>query len=61
MASRDKAHINVVLIGHGDSGKTTIVNHLINKGKSEKGKAKTEKERTITINLSFKKFETEKH
>ena len=78
-------HVNLVVIGHVDSGKSTSTGHLIYKcggidkrtiEKSEKeanemGKAsfkyawvldklKAERERGITIDISFWKFESEK-
>jgi Translation elongation factor EF-1alpha (GTPase) len=83
---KDKAHINLVVIGHADSGKSTTTGHLIYKcggidkrelEKIEKeaaalgkqsfiyafimDKLKSERERGITIDCSFFKFESNRY
>jgi len=82
----EKPHMNLVVIGHVDHGKSTTVGRLlfesgaideqtISKYKqeaAEKGKAgfefayvmdtvKEERERGVTIDLTYKKFETDKY
>ena len=86
MGLKDKNHINLVVIGHVDSGKSTTTGHLIykcggidkrimeklEKEAQEMGKGsfkyawvldnlKSERERGITIDISFWKFETKKN
>merc|ERR1711962_1317997 len=71
---KDKFHINIVVIGHVDSGKSTTTGHLIYKcggiGKRviEKfkyawvlDKLKAERERGITIDIALWKFQTENY
>ena len=82
----EKAHINLVFIGHVDHGKSTTVGRLmfesgalpeqelrkLQEEAKEKGKVgfefayvmdrvKEERERGLTIDLSYQKFETNKH
>jgi elongation factor 1-alpha len=82
----DKPHINLVVIGHVDHGKSTTVGRLLfeagavdeqtlaklKQEAAEKGKAgfefayvmdtiKEERERGVTIDLTYKKFETNKY
>ena len=86
MSRPKKEHLNLVVIGHVDHGKSTLVGHMLLKlgaidektakeveeaakkaGKeSEKyawflDKLKEERERGLTISLSFMKFETPKY
>jgi elongation factor 1-alpha len=81
-----KPHLNLVIIGHVDHGKSTLVGHMLyrlgyidpkkmkeieemakSKGKESfkfawiLDKMKEERERGITIDLSFMKFETKKY
>ncbi|MEM2602459.1 MAG: GTP-binding protein, partial [Candidatus Bathyarchaeia archaeon] len=82
-----KPHLNVVVIGHVDHGKSTLMGHLLYKSgiidqktidtyakESEKlgagetfkfawvlDRLKEERERGVTIDLSFQKFETPKY
>ncbi|KAB0364670.1 hypothetical protein FD754_008826 [Muntiacus muntjak] len=49
---KEKTHINIVVIGHVDSGKSTMTGHLIYKSEHERG---------ITIDISLWKFETSKY
>ncbi|KAJ1065905.1 hypothetical protein K5549_012893 [Capra hircus] len=67
---KEKTHINIVVIGHVDSGKSTTTGHLIYKRggidkrtieKFEKEAAEAERERGITIDISLWKFETSKY
>ncbi|XP_042637499.1 elongation factor 1-alpha 1 [Orycteropus afer afer] len=70
---KEKTHINIVVIGHVDSGKSTTTGHLIYKcGGIDMGKGsfkyawvldklKAERERGITIDISLWKFETSKY
>ncbi|AAT43000.1 translation elongation factor EF-1 subunit alpha [Picrophilus oshimae] len=85
MAS-EKPHMNLVIIGHVDHGKSTLVGRLLfehgeipqhiideyKKEAEEKGKAtfefawvmdrfKEERERGVTIDLTHRKFETDKY
>ena len=82
----NKPHINLVVIGHVDHGKSTTVGRLLYEAgavdeqtlakykqeAAEKGKAgfefayvmdtiKEERERGVTIDLTYKKFETKKY
>ena len=82
----DKPHINLIIIGHVDHGKSTLMGHLVyitgaltkqemlklEKLASETKDAsfkfayvmdrlKEERERGLTIDLAFRKFETQKH
>ncbi len=84
--SEKKPHLNIVVIGHVDHGKSTMMGHLLYLAKviderlikqyeeeAEKigkgsfkyawvmDKLKEERERGLTIDLSFWKFETEKY
>ncbi len=84
--SQQKPHLNLVVIGHVDHGKSTLVGHLLfrlgfvdektikmleeeakKKGKESfkyawlLDKLKEERERGVTIDLSFVKFETKKY
>ncbi len=84
--SQQKPHINLVVIGHVDHGKSTLVGHLLfrlgfvdektlrqledeakKKGKESfkfawlMDRLKEERERGVTIDLSFVKFETKKY
>ncbi len=84
--SQSKPHINLVVIGHVDHGKSTLVGHLLfrlgfvdektlrqleeeakKKGKESfkfawlMDRLKEERERGVTIDLSFVKFETKKY
>ncbi len=86
MSSQQKPHINLVVIGHVDHGKSTLVGHLLyrlgfidektikmleeeakKRGKESfkyawvLDKLKEERERGVTIDLSFVKFETKKY
>src|ERR671926_729058 len=87
MSASKKPHMNLVVIGHVDNGKSTIVGHLLvdmgvidqrtidsfAKESEETGKGDTfkyawvldsikdERERGITIDLAFQKFETSKY
>merc|ERR1719282_1160394 len=57
---KEKLHINIVVIGHVDSGKSTTTGHLIYKcGGMDKLKA--ERERGITIDIALWKFQTENY
>merc|ERR1712225_61571 len=57
---KEKTHINLVVIGHVDAGKSTTTGHLIYKcGGIDKLKA--ERERGITIDIALWKFETAKY
>ncbi|MHA2059428.1 MAG: translation elongation factor EF-1 subunit alpha [Candidatus Ranarchaeia archaeon] len=83
---RDKPHMNLIIIGHIDHGKSTGMGHMLylagavdkrkmdalEKEASEKkdkswrfayilDKLKEERERGITIDLAFQKFETDKY
>uniref|UniRef100_H2NGR2 Tr-type G domain-containing protein n=1 Tax=Pongo abelii TaxID=9601 RepID=H2NGR2_PONAB len=51
---KEKTHINIVVIGHIDSGKSTTSGHLIYK-------CSAERERGITIDISLWKFEIIKY
>lgn len=82
----EKPHMNLIIIGHVDHGKSTMVGHIlyrlgyvdpkqlaeIEEEAKKKGKEsfkfawildrlKEERERGLTIDLSFMKFETKKH
>ncbi|NOZ89254.1 MAG: translation elongation factor EF-1 subunit alpha [Crenarchaeota archaeon] len=84
--SQEKPHINLIVIGHVDHGKSTLVGHLLfrlgfvdektlrqleeeakKKGKESfkfawlMDRLKEERERGVTIDLSFVKFETKKY
>ncbi len=84
--SQQKTHLNLVVIGHVDHGKSTLVGHLLfrlgfvdektlrqledeakKKGKESfkfawlMDRLKEERERGLTIDLSFVKFETKKY
>lgn len=86
MSSKEKPHLNLVIIGHVDHGKSTMTGHLlylcgsvsdrdIQKFEKEAeligrgsfkfawvlDKLKEERERGVTIDLAFYKFETKKH
>jgi len=86
VSSQQKPHINLVVIGHVDHGKSTLVGHLLyrlgfidektikmleeeakKRGKESfkyawvLDKLKEERERGVTIDLSFVKFETKKY
>ena len=87
MSASKKPHMNLVVVGHVDNGKSTIVGHLLvdmgvidqrtidsfAKESEETGKGDTfkyawvldsikdERERGITIDLAFQKFETSKY
>jgi elongation factor 1-alpha len=87
MSASKKPHLNLVVVGHVDNGKSTIVGHLLvdmgvidqrtidsfAKESEETGKGDTfkyawvldsikdERERGITIDLAFQKFETSKY
>jgi elongation factor 1-alpha len=87
MSASKKPHMNLVVVGHVDNGKSTIVGHLLvdmgvidqrtidsfAKQSEETGKGDTfkyawvldsikdERERGITIDLAFQKFETSKY
>jgi elongation factor 1-alpha len=87
MRASKKPHMNLVVVGHVDNGKSTIVGHLLvdmgvidqrtidsfAKESEETGKGDTfkyawvldsikdERERGITIDLAFQKFETSKY
>ncbi|MDP9306359.1 MAG: translation elongation factor EF-1 subunit alpha [Thermoproteota archaeon] len=87
MSASKKLHMNLVVVGHVDNGKSTIVGHLLvdmgvidqrtidsfAKESEETGKGDTfkyawvldsikdERERGITIDLAFQKFETSKY
>jgi elongation factor 1-alpha len=87
MSASKKLHMNLVVVGHVDNGKSTIVGHLLvdmgvidqrtidsfAKQSEETGKGDTfkyawvldsikdERERGITIDLAFQKFETSKY
>jgi len=87
MSVPSKPHLNMVVIGHVDHGKSTLMGHLLYKSglidqktietyakESEKmgagetfkfawvlDRLKEERERGVTIDLSFQKFETQKH
>merc|ERR1712113_1363997 len=68
--SKEKDRINLVVIGHVDSGKSTSTGHLIYKcgGIDERtiknawvlDKLKAERERGITIDIALWKFESDK-
>src|SRR5574341_2007569 len=84
--SSKKAHLNLIVTGHVDNGKSTLVGHLLfdtgaidqmtidefakESEKTGKGdtfkfawvldKLKDERERGVTIDLAFQKFETKK-
>ncbi|MGB9830651.1 MAG: GTP-binding protein, partial [Fervidicoccus fontis] len=82
----EKPHLNLVVIGHVDHGKSTTVGHILyrlgyvdpkklaelEEEAKKKGKEsfkyawlldnlKEERERGVTIDLSFMKFETKKY
>ncbi|MGA9941724.1 MAG: translation elongation factor EF-1 subunit alpha [Nitrososphaeraceae archaeon] len=87
MSASKKPHLNLVVVGHVDNGKSTIVGHLLvdmgvidqrtidafakeseatGKGDTFKyawvlDSIKDERERGITIDLAFQKFETSKY
>ncbi|MHA1778574.1 MAG: GTP-binding protein, partial [Candidatus Heimdallarchaeaceae archaeon] len=86
MSSKEKPHLNLVIIGHVDHGKSTMTGHLlylcgsisereIQKYEKEAeligrgsfkfawvlDKLKEERERGVTIDLAFYKFETKKY
>ena len=86
MSAQQKPHINLVIIGHVDHGKSTLVGHLLyrlgfidektlktleeeakKRGKESfkfawvLDKLKEERERGVTIDLTFVKFETKKY
>ncbi len=86
MSKPEKPHLNLVVIGHVDHGKSTLVGHLLYRcgfvdektlkmleeeakkaGKESfkyawlLDKLKEERERGVTIDLSFMKFETKKY
>ena len=87
MSASKKPHMNLVVTGHVDNGKSTTVGHLLvdlgaidqrtieqyAKESEETGKGDTfkyawvldsikdERERGITIDLAFQKFETSKY
>ena len=86
MSAQQKPHINLIIIGHVDHGKSTLVGHLLyrlgfvdektlkvleeeakKRGKESfkfawiLDKLKEERERGVTIDLSFVKFETKKY
>ncbi len=86
MSAPQKPHLNLIVIGHVDHGKSTLVGHLLyrlgyvdektlktleeeakKKGKESfkfawlLDKLKEERERGLTIDLSFVKFETKKY
>ena len=87
MSASKKPHMNLVVVGHVDNGKSTIVGHLLvdmgvidqrtidafakeseatGKGDTFKyawvlDSIKDERERGITIDLAFQKFETKKY
>ncbi|MHA1222190.1 MAG: translation elongation factor EF-1 subunit alpha [Candidatus Heimdallarchaeaceae archaeon] len=86
MSSKEKPHLNLVIIGHVDHGKSTMTGHLlylcgsisereIQKFEKEAeligrgsfkfawvlDKLKEERERGVTIDLAFYKFETKKY
>ena len=87
MSASKKPHMNLVVVGHVDNGKSTIVGHLLvdmgvidqrtidafakeseSTGKGDTFKyawvldsIKDERERGITIDLAFQKFETSKY
>src|SRR6476620_10111956 len=87
MSASKKPHMNLVVVGHVDNGKSTIVGHLLvdmgvidqrtidafakeseSTGKGDTFKyawvldsIKDERERGITIDLAFQKFETAKY
>src|SRR5205823_1216106 len=86
MSASKKPHMNLVVVGHVDNGKSTIVGHLMvdmgvidqrtiesyakeseatGKGDTFKyawvlDSIKDERDRGITIDLAFQKFETQK-
>lgn len=86
--SSEKPHLNIIVIGHVDHGKSTMVGHLLllkgyisdraikeHEAEAQKygmridevkfawvlDRLKEERERGMTIDLSFWKFETDKH
>ncbi len=86
MSSKEKPHLNLVVIGHVDHGKSTLVGHILyrlglvdqktlqmleeeakKKGKETfkyawlLDKLKEERERGVTIALTYMKFETRKY
>ncbi len=86
MSKRDKPHLNLVIIGHVDHGKSTMTGHLLYlagaidprtlekyEKEAEKigrgtfkfawvlDKLKEERERGVTIDIAFYKFETQKY
>src|SRR5437867_11443379 len=87
MSSSNKPHLNLIVMGHVDHGKSTLTGHLLFEAgyidqktidsyarESEKTGAgetfkfawvldttKAERERGVTIDLSFHKFETPKN
>jgi len=86
VSAQQKPHINLIIIGHVDHGKSTLVGHLLyrlgfvdektlkmleeeakKRGKESfkfawiLDKLKEERERGVTIDLSFVKFETKKY
>lgn len=87
MSSSEKPHLNLVVIGHVDHGKSTLMGHLLynlgavdqktldalaaESAKTGKGdsfkyayvldRLKEERERGLTIDLAYQKFETKKY
>lgn len=86
MSSKNKPHLNLVIIGHVDHGKSTMTGHLLYlagavddrkmakfaKESESMGRAswkfawvldklKEERERGVTIDIAFFKFDTQKH
>ncbi|KAH8045375.1 hypothetical protein JL722_14270 [Aureococcus anophagefferens] len=58
---KEKTHINLVVIGHVDAGKSTTTGHLIYKcGGIDKRTIEAERERGITIDIALWKFESPK-
>ena len=54
---KDKTHINIVVIGHVDSAKSTTTGQYA----WVLDKLKAERERGITIDIALWKFETDKY
>lgn len=87
MSSSEKPHLNLVVVGHVDHGKSTLMGHLLYKlgavdqktldalaaesAKTGKGdsfkyayvldRLKEERERGLTIDLAYQKFETKRY